>query len=76
MTPQTQFARNRVVCVASDACAHRLFACFNDAIDDDTVAELRSGKHLREDDVFICLDSALSNEAKLRLSDAVKVHVI
>lgn len=76
VTPQTQFARNRVVCVESDACAHRLFACFNDAIDDDTVAELRSGKHLREDDVFICLDSALSDEAKLRLSDAVKVHVI
>lgn len=76
VTPQTQFARNRVVCVASDACAHRLFVCFNDAIDDDTVAVLRAGQDLSEDDIFICLDSALSDEAKVRLSDAIKLHVI
>ena len=32
--------------------------------------------HMDKDDIFICLDSALSDELKARVQDKFNVHVI
>ncbi len=72
MTPQAEFKRNHVVLVESDACAHRLFVCLDEAIHDDTITHLQ----MRAEDVFVCLDSALSDEAKMQLSDGRNIKVI
>ncbi len=66
------FKKNRVQIVESDACAHRLVVCLDPLIYADTTTHLDLGA----DDVFVCLDSALSDGAKVRLADVVKLHVI
>ena len=58
--------------VTSDLVAHRLFVCLDDRIADATIAGLVMG----EEDIFICLDSALSDEAKVQLEDGRRVKVI
>jgi hypothetical protein len=44
---------------------HRLFVCLNDRIKDDTIKRLQ----LRSEDIFVCLDGALTDQAKMRLQD-------
>jgi adenine-specific DNA-methyltransferase len=63
---------NTVVQVTSDLVAHRLFVCLDDHVDERTIAGLPLG----DDDLFICLDSALTDEAKVRLEDGRRVKVI
>lgn len=46
--------------------------CLDDKIYDETITRLTMG----DDDVFICLDAALTNEAKVRLEDGRRVKVI
>ncbi len=70
--PLPEFNHNRVQEVASDFCQHRLYVCLDETIAPDTVAAVQ----LRAEDVFVCLDSALSDEAKITLSDRCNVKVI
>lgn len=72
ITPQKEFAKNEIVVVSSPASAHKLFVCLDEKIHDATVKELKLAKR----DVFICLDSALSSEAKVRLGDTTNLVVI
>lgn len=72
VTEQAEFKHNQVWRVESDACAHRLWVCFDKKIKDKTLEALA----LPGEDIFICLDSALPDEAKVRLSDVGNVHVI
>lgn len=51
--------------VTSPHCGHRLFACFDKVIKGATVDTM----DLKTEDVFICLDTALTDQGKLRLSD-------
>jgi len=69
---QEGFAHNQVYLVISDFHQHRLFVCLDEAIADETVAQL----DLQDQDIFVCLDTAITDEAKLRLSDAGNLHVI
>jgi len=64
--------RNQVDRVASDALGHRLFVCLDEQVGLETIGQL----DLAENDVFVCLDSALTDEAKVHLSDTGNVHVI
>ena len=64
ITPQTQWEQNTVSCITSPACAHRLWTCFDETLHPNTV----NGLALSDQDVFICRDSALDDNAKLRLS--------
>lgn len=66
------FKGNRIQRVESDAVGHRLFVCLDDQIADATIEQLQ----LAPEDVFVCLDSALSDEAKLRLGDRCTFKVI
>ncbi len=67
-------AKNAVHCVVSDRCEHRLYVCFDKTVAQATVDALPG--LLGAQDIFVCLDSALSDEAKMRLADCCNVHVI
>jgi len=69
---QERFTHNQVDAVSSDFHEHRLFICLDENISPDTVSQL----DLARNDVFVCRDSALDDETKLRLSDTGSVHVI
>ncbi|MDW8395611.1 MAG: site-specific DNA-methyltransferase [Anaerolineae bacterium] len=70
--PLSAFPYNKVWKVASESLAHRLYVCLDEQVHDETIAALR----LDGDDLFVCLDSALSDEAKVRLLDGRSVKVI
>jgi adenine-specific DNA-methyltransferase len=55
---------------------HELFICLDEKIQPATVERLKSGEILRRDDLFICLDSALTDEAKVVLDDRLRLKVI
>jgi len=70
--PQPQFTENVVQCVSSPACEHRLWACFDATVATATLEALS----LPPGDVFVCLDSALDDNAKLRLTQAGSLKTI
>ncbi len=72
VVPLETFAENRVLRVTSEACAHDLVVCLDARLHPATVAAL----DLRTNDVLVCLDSALTDEDKLRLADKGQVRVI
>ncbi|MCB0535601.1 MAG: hypothetical protein KDD14_25575, partial [Saprospiraceae bacterium] len=59
------YGANRVRRVSSDFHAYSLLVCLDDKIAPDTIARLDLGSN----DVFICLDRAITDQEKLRLSD-------
>lgn len=67
-----EYTNNHVEEVSSDFCQHRLYVCLDAAIQPDTVVAIR----LRPEDVLVCLDSALSDEAKITLADRCNLKVI
>jgi adenine-specific DNA-methyltransferase len=67
-----EFKRNAVRLVSHNSSQHRLFVCLDERIYADTIANV----HLGDQDIFICFDHALGDEAKLRLADACKLKVI
>lgn len=66
------FTANVVQRVTSDFHAHSLFACFDATIADETI----NGLALGAEDVFVCLDSALTDQAKARLADVCNLRTI
>lgn len=63
---------NTVKRVTSNYCEHALLVCFDKQIQKETIDTLKLGG----DDIFICLDSAISIEDKLRLSDKGLIKTI
>jgi len=63
---------NRIVKVESDMVPNTLLICLDDEIDEGLIAELK----LDNSSIFICLDSAISNQNKLRLSDKGLIKTI
>lgn len=72
ITPQAHFKQNKVQLIESEACRHRLFVCLDPKIKEDTIKHLE----LRVEDIFVCLDSALTDQAKMRLADTCKLNII
>lgn len=72
ITQQTEFAANKMLLVESAFCAHRLFVCLDRVIAEETIQNL----HLNTEDIFVCLDSALTDQAKMRLGDTCKLTII
>jgi len=70
--PLPEFKRNDIKEVSSEFCQHRLYVCLDAKVHAETVAAL----HLRSEDILVCLDSALSDEAKITLSDGCNLKVI
>jgi adenine-specific DNA-methyltransferase len=55
---------------------HELYVCLDQTITPSMVDTLKSGDLVRGDNIFICLDSALSDEAKVILDDRLRLKVI
>ncbi len=70
--PLPEFSHNRVLEVTSGCCRHRLYVCLDATVRPQTAAALRP----RPEDVFICLDSALTDQAKIALADRAHLKVI
>ncbi len=63
---------NHVQRVHSEACDHELYVCLDASINASTIQSLR----LRDQDVFICLDTALTDKHKVQLADSCNLKVI
>jgi adenine-specific DNA-methyltransferase len=64
---------NRMVKVESDSSAHRLLICLEPLINEETIEGVAG---LPREDIFICLDNALTDTAKVRLTDVGNVRTI
>lgn len=72
ITTLSSMTHNKIQVIRSEFYAHHLYICLDKVIHDSTIVAL----HIRPEDVFICLDNALTDEAKLRLSDRCNLKVI
>ena len=63
---------NTVRVVTSEHCAHRLLVCLDRQLKDSTVNAFA----FQDADVLVCLDAALTDEAKQRLSDLCTLKAI
>lgn len=70
------FPENTVRRVHHPDVGHELFVCLDESLHPSTVERLLQGDLLRHEDVFICLDSALTDEAKVRIDDRLRLKVI
>jgi adenine-specific DNA-methyltransferase len=69
---QPQYKRNEVVKVSDEYCEHSLLVCLDKEVKPETTKSLE----LSGNDIFICLDSAISNVDKLKLSDKGLIKTI
>jgi adenine-specific DNA-methyltransferase len=67
------FERNTVWRVSSEFSEHRLFVTLDEEIWEETITNV---EELEPNDIFICLDKALSDESKIRMSDVCRLKVI
>ncbi len=67
-----EFKANVVQQVTSEFVTHPLYVCLDKKIKPETVSKLKLGS----EDIFVCLDSALSDEAKVKLADQCNLKVI
>lgn len=66
------FKKNRVQKVTSDFCEHALFVCLDKKVGDETIKALSLGGN----DIFICLDNAVTDQDKARLDDKGLIKTI
>lgn len=67
-----EIKKNDIVKISSEFCQHSILVCLDKNIEKQTITDL----HLNDADIFICLDSAIANEDKLRLSDKGLIQTI
>lgn len=68
---------NAVDVISHEWCEHRLWVCLDECLAPETVHALStSAGGYEPEDVFVCLDSALSDEARARLDDRCHVVII
>lgn len=66
------YKNNKVLEVSSQSVPYKLFISFDKKIGDDTI----NNSKLDMKDIFICLDNAISDQAKLRFTDKCKIKTI
>lgn len=69
---QKQCKSNKVLKISDSYCEHSLLICLDKEVKQDTIQSLE----LTGNDIFICLDSAIGNVDKLRLSDKGLIKTI
>lgn len=67
-----EFKANEVQQVTSEFIGHHVYVCLDKKVKTETVAKI----NLRPEDILVCLDSALSDEAKVKLADQCNLKVI
>lgn len=73
ITQVEKFRRNKMYCIESDFCAHKLYICLDSEIWENTIEKI---VELPKEDIFICLDSAVTDEAKLNLANVCSIKTI
>lgn len=68
----TNLTQAKVEKVISDFCNHALFICLDNKLPESLIKQL----NLDEKDIFICLDTAISDQDKIRLSDKGLIKTI
>lgn len=68
----TGIKKNKVTRVTSDFHEHSLLVCLDSEITSDTIKQL----NLTGDDIFICLDNAVTDQDKVRLADKGMIKTI
>jgi adenine-specific DNA-methyltransferase len=66
------YKKNKITQVSSDFCEHKLLVCLDFNIDDNTIKSLE----LSDNDIFICLDTAVSDKDKVALQDKGLIKTI
>ena len=66
------YKQNKITQVTSDFCEHKLLVCLDDKIGDNTIKSLE----LSDNDIFICLDNAISDKDKVALQDKGLIKTI
>jgi len=66
------YKKNKVYQISSDSCDHTLIICLDTNIENDTIEKLDLG----DLNIFICLDSAITDQVKARLDDKGRIIVI
>jgi adenine-specific DNA-methyltransferase len=66
------FNKNHIQRISSDFCEHTLFVCLDVQIEPDTINSLS----IDDNDIFICLDNAVSDQEKLRLDDKILIKTL
>ena len=69
----SNFSENRVYQISSEYIGHKLFICLEEKLKPETIVQVNS---LASEDVFICLDNSLTDEAKLQLADGCNIKTI
>jgi len=65
ITADNSYKKNRVYQVISEFCEHKLLVCLDKKVSTETISNIK-----RDDkDIFICLDSAITDAQKITLSD-------
>jgi adenine-specific DNA-methyltransferase len=72
-TKLSTIASNEIWKIIHPDIGHSLLVCLDAAIEESTTAHLQRQP---KEDIFVCLDSALNDQAKLALSDALKVKTL
>ena len=62
-----------MLCVTSEHIGHRLFICLDNKLD---IATVQGVRLLEDEDIFICLDNALTDQEKMMLADGCNVKTI
>lgn len=70
--PMEAYNANTVYHISDEFCEHHLLVCLDPKVEEATISALS----LSGNDIFICLDSAISNVDKLRLSDKGLIKTI
>ena len=68
----SDFTDNALQRITSDFHSHSLYTCFDRTLSDSTIEALSLGT----EDIFVCLDSALTDQTKARLSDVCNLRTI
>ncbi len=63
---------NQIVQISSHFHEHFLKVCLDEIIHEETIEQLQ----LKENEIFICLDKAISDQDKIRLSDMGLIKTI
>ena len=69
----SKFSENHLHQITSEYIGHKLFICLEERLKPKTIEQVNS---LASEDVFICLDNALTDEAKLQLADGCNIKTI
>lgn len=67
-----EYYKNKVFSVLSDFSAYKLLICLDKKVHSDTIQNLQLG----DNDIFICLDNAITDEEKVTLADKGLIKTI